>query len=915
MARRFRWVSVLFTLTLVISLLLGRVAKVNAQANQGDLWLQQGVTEYQQREYQAAITLWQKALASYQARSDNPNQVIALENLARVYQQIGQPERAIAFWSQVKEHYQQQGNQQQLGRSLTELAQAYSSIGQHRQAINLLCAELSNDSTECSPFSAIALANNNDDALGIAAAKGSLGEAYRLRGNYIEALDSLEGSLEVAKTLENSQLEISALNSFGNTHSSLAQISYRQAESAERRGEIFGKTGEEYAPDSPVMRLREDGNQQDRIALDYFQDSLAIANQQEDVLAQVRSLISSLEIYYRLSDSIAAAQSRQQALDLVSTLNAESTTVYATIDLAKLLQPNKVSFSSCYSQETLTDAQNLLQRGVDLAQQLGDSRAASFALGELGHTYECAQDYPQALALTKQARFAAEQHKDSLYLWEWQTGRILQAQSKSQEAIQRDLARQSVARVPRVEGTVEGGGLPHERYAERYPLGLNQEAIAAYETAITTLDSIRDDLLTANRDVQFDFRDTVEPIYRGLITRRLSDVEQVSVIQPTETQQVNNVNSILTTVDSLRLAELQNYFGDDCAISDLVATEKVDLLAPAANTAYFSTIILEDRTAVIANFPGRKSKIVWHDNKGEGAIAEEINQFRRGLERIYGEFDVTPGQNIYSWLVEPFAPDLEREQITTLVFIQDGLLRSIPMAALHDGKQFLIQKYAIATTPSLNLTRFAAPQSQDLKALALGLSQASQVNNQPFPALTNVEQEIQQVQNIFAESTGIMNDSFTRDRLEEELTKTSYPIVHIATHGQFSSEPEDTFLVMGNNEKLTLTELDRMIRSTATANEPVDLIALTACQTAVGDERAALGLAGIAIQAGVNSALASLWSINDEVTPTVVENFYLGLRDRNLSKAAALREAQTALIDQDFPPALWSPFIIIGNWQ
>lgn len=159
MARRSsRWLSILFSLALTISLLLGQVATVKAQAANGDLWLQQGVTEYQQGKYQAAIALWQRALNSYQATPDNPNQVIALENLARVHQQIGQPEQAIAFWSQVRDRYLQQGNQQQLGRSLTELAQAYSSIGQHRQAIALLCGEQGNDKKECSANSAIALA-------------------------------------------------------------------------------------------------------------------------------------------------------------------------------------------------------------------------------------------------------------------------------------------------------------------------------------------------------------------------------------------------------------------------------------------------------------------------------------------------------------------------------------------------------------------------------------------------------------------------------------------------------------------------------------------------------------------------------------------------------------------------------------
>lgn len=157
--RSFRFLPTLFTIALAISLALGQVSSLNAQAPTGDL-VQQGVTEYQQGKYQAAIALWQQALSSYQATEDNPNTVIVLENLARVHQQIGQTEQAIAFWSQVTEQYQQAGNKQQLGRSLTELAQGYSSLGQHRQAIALLCGQSNSKIKEqCSVDSAIAIAS------------------------------------------------------------------------------------------------------------------------------------------------------------------------------------------------------------------------------------------------------------------------------------------------------------------------------------------------------------------------------------------------------------------------------------------------------------------------------------------------------------------------------------------------------------------------------------------------------------------------------------------------------------------------------------------------------------------------------------------------------------------------------------
>jgi tetratricopeptide (TPR) repeat protein len=548
MVRRcFGFWQTLFTIGLVISLLFGQVSTIKAQAPDGDILVQQGVREYQQGQYQAAIALWDRALSSYQKTANNLNTVIVLENLARAYQQIGQTEQAISFWSQVTEQYQQLGNQQQLGRSLTEQAQAYNRAGQHRQAIALLCASRgewnspnkqdlhhksiainSKAQNECQPGSAIAIAREQQDRLGEVAALGSLGEVYRLRGNYQPAANYAQKSLTAAKLLDNSQLTMSALTSLGNTYSSLAQVSYRRAESAQRRGQTYG--------DNSLWAVEtKKAQQSDRQALDYFHQG-RLATAAADSLAQVRSLISSLPIYYRLQQYEDAATAKQQALNLISTLPPQQTTIYATIDLAKLLQSEKATFSNCLNADNLRQAQALLQPVVTLATKLGDRRAESFALGELGHIYECEGNYQQALKLTQQARLAAEQDKDSLYLWEWQTGRVLIRQ------------------------------------------GNKAESINAYETAIATLESIRDDLLTASRDIQFDFRDTVEPIYRQLIEQRLTTEDRTVVILANQTAQVANVSSVLNTVDSLRLAELQNYFGNDCAIADVITSNKVDLL-------------------------------------------------------------------------------------------------------------------------------------------------------------------------------------------------------------------------------------------------------------------------------------------------------------------------------------------------
>ena len=284
------WWRLLFLLALTLSLLLGQVSVIKAQSPKPSQLVRQGVEEYQSQQYRQAIDSWHKALTTYKETGDFTSTAIVLENLARAYQKIGQTAKAIAFWQKVGDNYTRLGDIQQLARSITEQAQAYSHLGQHRQAIAILCNNKdkwyspdeqysSNPETElkCQAGSAIALAQQQKDRLTEVAALGSLGEAYRLRGNYEQALSYLQNSLKLGKTINNLNLEISALNSLGNTYSSLAQVSYRRAESAQRRGEIYGEN-------SLLAQYTKEGKQKDDRALDYFQQSLQLATVQKKIL-------------------------------------------------------------------------------------------------------------------------------------------------------------------------------------------------------------------------------------------------------------------------------------------------------------------------------------------------------------------------------------------------------------------------------------------------------------------------------------------------------------------------------------------------------------------------------------------------------------------------------------------------------
>jgi CHAT domain-containing protein len=248
--------------------------------------------------------------------------------------------------------------------------------------------------------------------------------------------------------------------------------------------------------------------------------------------------------------------------------------------------------------------------------------------------------------------------------------------------------------------------------------------------------------------------------------------------------------------------------------------------------------------------------------------------------------------------------------VDNLVFVPDGPLRTIPMAALHDGKQFLISKYAVAITPGLDLTDPRAMKRENIKVLAVGLTESVQ----GFSPLPNVAAELQSIQALYGGDL-LLNQNFLVSRLEKELRDERFTIVHIASHGRFEGDFAKTFLLTFD-DKLTMERLDRFVGLFRFRDEPLELLALSACETAAGDDRAALGLAGVAVKAGARSALATLWHINDPASSALIAEFYRELRDPSASRAVALQRAQLTLLhDPRYQhPGYWSPFLLINNW-
>ena len=270
-------------------------------------------------------------------------------------------------------------------------------------------------------------------------------------------------------------------------------------------------------------------------------------------------------------------------------------------------------------------------------------------------------------------------------------------------------------------------------------------------------------------------------------------------------------------------------------------------------------------------------------------LLETVNRFRSDLltsVRRGGTPYLSSAQQLYQWLIEPLEADLKTAEIDNLVFQLDEGLRTIPLAALYDEEQFLIEKYSLGIIPSLGLTDSDYTSLTDSTVLAMGASEFQQLK--PLPA---VPLELQEITNQWP-TRAFLNDTFTRQNLIQQQVQSPAQIIHLATHAEFNAGTPDNSYIQLWDEKLRLSELDQM----GWDNPALSLLVLSACSTAMGNPDAELGFAGLALASGAESVLASLWAVDDMGTLGLMDNFYHQLQNAS-TKAKALQFAQLALLN------------------
>ena len=863
LVKRSRYLIISLTLALALILIHGVPTSVGAEVTpaasqaaqaiprspSAAASLEQGRSAYQSQQIDEAIRQWQRAAQGFEQQGDRLQQALALSYLSLAYQYQG-------AWPQAEEMIAQGFQQLEQWQSSPDSRSGWDSSDQRLtiqgQLFNTQGAlQFHQGNLEAALSSWQQASGFYQDAGDIQRYTGSLiNQARTLQnlGYFLQARDRLD-QVQAQLDLADPAIQVLGLHSLGDTLRMVGDLDAAQA--AFDQGLAIAQA--QSLPREQTALLLSLGHlsqiqQQSAKALNAYRQAGEIA---ADALQQAKAQVGEFGVLVE-AESWQAAKAVETALvSQLQELPLSRESVYTQVDFAhRLIQSQQTG-------STVTAAK-LLATTVEQAKALGDRYTEAYATGYLGNAYETTQQWAIAQDLTEDALLIAQSLNatDIAYQWQWQLGRILKAQGKV------------------------------------------DQATAAYQTAFQSLQSLRYDLAATAPDQQFSFRESVEPVYRDYVDLLLNPATEH---EPARLQQAREV------IESLQIAELNNFFQSACIEGQAVVLDDVD----QTNAAVVYPIILDSRLEVIVSLPNRPLQ-----HHAIPISRDQVKSTLDALRQTLGRPYVTAkskqlSEEVYGWLIRPIEADLQRNNVSTLVFVLDGSLRSVPMSALFNGDRYLIEEYSIALTPGLQLIAPRPLQQQGVETIAGGLTEA----RDGFSALENVSQELEKVE-ATVPSRVLLNQDFTGEALREQVEALPYPVVHLATHGQFSSRAEETFILTWD-KRLSVNEISAILQTSSQARQvPIELLILSACETATGDERAALGLAGVAVQAGARSTIASLWSLDDESGAKLIGHLYDELVKADVSKAEALRQAQLALLnDPDYrAPFFWSAFVLVGNW-
>lgn len=703
-------------------------------------------------------------------------------------------------------------------------------------------------------------ANHDGDAHAQGGALRGVAVSQQARGQYAESVQTLEAALKQAAAAQDKSGLIAAQGQLANAYMALGEMEAAEPllrEAIERavaaNEEGLAATLLNNLGNLHMVRQRYDE------AVRAYTDGTHHAERAGDHVQRAKTLSNAARAVLEQGQPDAALAHLNEARTAAYALTPGHDKIAVLIHVAKTAERLSVA-APALERAALSAAYTVLREAAQLSREIGDARSLSYALGNLGRLYQREQRLAEALYLTRLAEQAAEDAgaPEALFRWHWQSGQVLWAQGEAEAALQ------------------------------------------SYRRAVAILEDSRQETLAQYGAAPVRFRQVVAPVYEDLVDALLQRAAQLGE----EDVGVPLLLEARATVEQFRAAELRDYFRDECVI-DLEA-KNTRLEAVAKKVAVVYPIVLPERLELLVSLPGGLKRYTVPIESA--TLWSTVRRFRETVEMRDAEVRVRgAGRMLYEWLVQPFAQELD--DVDTLVFVPGGALRTAPLAALYDGEDYLVRRFRVVVTPGLALTDPRPLKREGAQFVMAGLS----VPVQDFPALPAVPRELEAVQQLYGGRI-LLDREFTSDRLKQSLARP-VTVLHIASHAQFTGEDQSSFLLTYDG-RLSMADLDRYLGVTRFRDQPLELLVLSACDTANGNERAALGLVGVGIKAGARSAMGSLWAIDDKAAAELVMAFYRGLKAPGVSKAEALQAAQWEMLgDRRYGhPYYWSAYVLVNNW-
>lgn len=928
--------------------------EIGDRSGEADSQIVLGVVYQSLGQYEQAIEFYQQSLTIRRELNHHTGEADSLNSLGYVYELLGEYQKAIDFYQQALAISQEIGDYNEVAYSLRNLGDAYSSLGENQKAIEFYQQSLA-------IFQEIG--DRNEEVWSL----NSLGSIYRSLAQYQKAIEYFQQSLTVGREIGDRQQEASSLGGLGTIYDRLRDyqqtIKYYQQALAIFR-EINDFSGQTTYLASLGFIYERLGQYQK--AIEYHQQSLAIAQEIGDRKGEALSLSDLGNVYRQLDDYQKAIEFHQQALAIAQEIGDRNTEIIYLYGLG----------------ETYIDSQQYkqaiesYQQSLAIAQKISHRDDEARSLKKMGYVYLLLKEYQKAIEFYQQSLTIAQKigergdEADSLSI----IGFLLEQQSKTElaiiflkksisitEAIRQDIKSLSSESQQSFINSRDG------KYRYLADLLLKENRVLEAQRVLDLLkvqeleDYLKNVRGNANTASGLEFYQPEAEIlarYNELqqnvieIGSELRELQQKENLTPAEQQKRDRLDQLLTEVK-----QQFNQFSRSPEIRSLIeklsfeareqtlSLGELDRLRDKLgelNAVLFYPLILEDRLELVITTPN-SPPLRRTVNISQEELYQTIVRFRLALQDPKQDV-VTPAQKLYQWLFEPLEDDLKAAKTEVIIYAPDGALRYIPLVALHDGQQWLAQRFQVNNITAASLEEIDTQPQPQPKVLAGAFADESLVRsatigqrNVEFSGLPFAGVEVEGLKNTLPNTTTYVDEAFNLEAIKPQMN--GYNVLHFATHAAFvPGDPSESFIVFGEGENPTLRDVENWSLSN------VDLVVLSACETGLGgfdnNGEQILGLGYQFQNQGARAVLASLWQVSDGGTQVLMNAFYAALQQGN-TKTEALQVAQNALItgetsaleEQRKPdgriiyvssetetissnlnhPYYWASFILIGN--